>query len=229
MQRLTATLQHDIRIQARNGFYAAAAFVAVSWTLLLGVLPQADLRAVMPALLLGNLLVGSFYFVGGMTLLERAEGSLAARGVTPLRPGEYLAARAISLGGLALVEHIILTLIFVGLRFQLLPLLLGIGLGGLIFTWAGLAFVARYNSINAYLMPSVALSAFLTLPAVGQLFGWPNRLLLWHPLQPAITLLQGAFQPLSAWEWLYALVAGIGWASLSFRWARAAYLRLVQG
>ena len=83
MSRLPAAVACDVRLQYRNGFYAAAAFVAVVLVVLLRWLPPETLRLLLPALVLANMQVNTFYFVAGLVLLEKAEGSLEALVVTP--------------------------------------------------------------------------------------------------------------------------------------------------
>lgn len=97
LARLRAAAAADVRLQLRNGFYAAAAFVAVCLVLLLGPLSADTVALLLPPLVLLNLQVNTFYFIGGLVLLERAEGSLEALTVTPLRPWEYLSAKVATL------------------------------------------------------------------------------------------------------------------------------------
>jgi hypothetical protein len=48
MNRLIATVLCDVRLQIRNGFYYAAAFVAMFWTLVLSRIPPDRLTLWMP-------------------------------------------------------------------------------------------------------------------------------------------------------------------------------------
>lgn len=226
MRRLAATLYQDIVVQARNGFYAAVAFVLLVWAALLSQLAPTDLRLLLPPLVLGNALMSCFYFVGGLTLLEKAEGSLLARAITPLRPGEYLGARVVSLALLTLIENLAVILVFVGPGFHPLPLAAGILLGGAGLTLIGFLVVTRYSAINEYLLPSVLVTSLLSLPAMAHLAGWSFWPLYLHPLQPAMQLMAGGFRPLAAWEWAYGLLAGAAWAGLFFAWATRAYRRV---
>ncbi|NTW00668.1 MAG: ABC transporter permease [Oscillochloris sp.] len=211
MGRLAHTLRWDITLQMRNGFYLVTALVLLMWAALLFPLPALDTSWLLPPLILGNLIIGSFYFVGAIVLLERAEGSLLARAVTPLRSSEYLAARIISLSLLALVENLGIVLLFRGTNVMPLPMAGGIILGTALFCLAGLITVAPYDSINAYLLPSVAVCGFLALPTITALVGWESPLIAIHPLEPAMLLLQGAFRPLRSGEIGYCLGAGTLW------------------
>jgi hypothetical protein len=53
-----------------------------------------------PAILMINLQITTFFFVAGLILLERDEGTLAALAVSPLSASGYLVMRTFSLTGL---------------------------------------------------------------------------------------------------------------------------------
>jgi fluoroquinolone transport system permease protein len=121
MTRLAATLRSDIRVQLRNGFYFATAFVAACSIVLLRWLPPELAAVLLPVVLLGNIVMNTFYFVGGLLLLERVEGTFAAQSVTPLRPVEYLASKVLTLTALSLVESLLIATAVVGFDAQLMP------------------------------------------------------------------------------------------------------------
>jgi fluoroquinolone transport system permease protein len=112
MKRLLAALGCDARLQFRNGFYYAAALVAGVMAVGLGQLgrwlPGINLGWLAPGFIVSNMLLGTFYFMGGLVLLEKGEGTLEAQVVTPLRSREYLASKVITLAGLALVENLVI-------------------------------------------------------------------------------------------------------------------------
>ncbi|MBX0326657.1 ABC transporter permease [Oscillochloris sp. ZM17-4] len=226
MGRLAHTVRWDITLQARNGFYLVTGLVLLIWAALLIPLPALDTEWLLPPLILSNLVVGGFYFVGAIVLLEKAEGSLLARAVTPLRGGEYLAARVISLSLLALVENLGMAALFRGAGFNPLPMAGGVVLGTALFCLAGLITVAPYGSINAYMLPSAAVAGLLALPTLSALARWESPLRYLHPLEPAMLLMQGAFRPLSAGELAYCLIAGALWTIALGRYALRACRRL---
>ena len=89
MTAFFTALRWDIVVQARNGFYWATAFVVlVVGGLLLNVpeTARADPAAWVPAILAVNLQITTFFFVAGLMLLERDEGTLTALAVSPLSP-----------------------------------------------------------------------------------------------------------------------------------------------
>lgn len=227
MKRLLATLRWDVLLQLHNGFYAATAFVVVVWALLISQAPALDLNWLLPALVLGNLILNTFYFIGGLVLLEKSEDTLTAQVVTPLRTGEYLASKVLTLTLLALVENLIIVALFAGFGFGVLPLVVGIVLASAIYVLAGFVAVARYAAINEYLLPSMLYTTALALPLLAYLGGWEHWLLYLHPLSAPLLLMQAAFQPLAAWQMLYAVLYAGLWIGLIALWSRRTFDRFV--
>jgi hypothetical protein len=70
-------MRWDARLQWHNGFYYAALIIVFIWILLLSQIPEAVLSGMasesiawlLPAFFLGNLLIGTFYFIGAQLLL----------------------------------------------------------------------------------------------------------------------------------------------------------------
>ncbi|MBW7883518.1 MAG: hypothetical protein H3C34_12930 [Caldilineaceae bacterium] len=225
--RLRATVLCDLRLQWRNGFYYAAGVVVVLFVLLLRLLQGYPLSWFLPALIVNNIIVNGFYFVSGLVLLERAEGTLDAQLVSPLRRGEYLAAKIVTLSLLALVENLIITVVVAGLEFQVGLLSAGILLGMAFFVLAGFAIVTRYDAVNSFLLPSLIYTLLLALPllpyfGVGQ-GALLDLLVALHPLQPILVLLGAAVTPISPGVVLFALVAGACWVGIAYLFARRAF------
>ena len=89
-------------VQARNGFYWASGFVVLAVSALLAALPEAVASTpslYVPALAAFNLQITTFFFVAGLVLLEREEGTLTALGASPASPRIYMTARTMTLGG----------------------------------------------------------------------------------------------------------------------------------
>jgi fluoroquinolone transport system permease protein len=231
MRRLLATARLDVQLQVRYGFYAATGFILVVWAVLLSQLPglgTLDLGWLLPAFVAENLLLSTFYFIGGLVLLERGEGTLEARVVTPLRVGEYLASKVITLTLLSAVENVLLAgFLLQGPRFALLPLVTGIALASALYVLVGFVAVARYASINEYLLPSIFYTTLLSLPLFPYLGRWETWLVYVHPLQPALVVMRAAFEPVEGWQMMYGLAYGGLWIGLLATWSRRDFLRFV--
>ncbi|MBA2244570.1 MAG: ABC transporter permease [Gemmatimonadetes bacterium] len=227
MRRLLAAARGDVRLQTRNGFYYATLFVIVTWMLLVGFLPIPDLGWILPALVAGNLVITTFYFIAALVLLEKDENTLEALVVTPLRPGEYLAAKLATLTALAWIENLLIVVLLYGPRFDALLLSLGMVLASLLLTLAGFVAVARYDSINEFLMPSALYSTLLTLPLFPYLAAWEHALLYLHPMQAPLVLMRAAFLPEPLWKVLYGIVYSALWIAVAYRWAERSFHRFV--
>ena len=223
MRRLLASLRWDIVRQIRYQLYTVSVLVVAVWGIALSLLPDkawARPGLIVPALVAYNLLVTAFYFMTAQVLMEKSEGVLSALAATPLRAGEYLLSKALSLSLLALGESLVIALILFGAPRRWGLLLGATLLLGVVYTLLGFIAIAKYDSINEFLMPSVLIVVVLTLPLLPH-FGLTGRLLFYlHPIEPGLVLLRGAYAPLSVWELAYGVLALAAWVALSYRWAR---------
>ena len=221
MTRLAATLRIDLRVQLRNGFYAATALVVAGSILLLRWLPGDTAALLLPVVLLENILVNTFYFVSGLLLLERGEGTLVAQSVTPLRGGEYLASKILTLMALSLVESLLITVAVGGLDSGLIVMSLGIALAAALFCFAGVALVVHYESINEFIMPSVLYTFLLSLPVLGYFGVGARAWYLPHPIQGPLDLMQMQ-APHTLGGLAYAIGYPLPWIVAFYLWSRRA-------
>ncbi|MCA9977422.1 MAG: hypothetical protein KC413_16800 [Anaerolineales bacterium] len=227
MKRLRTAIRWDATLQFRNGFYYAAILVAAIWSLLLRQLPADKLAWLLPGAILGNLLINTFYFIGGLLLLEKDEGTLTAQIVTPLRTRDYLAAKLVTLTLLSLLENSLIALITYGWAFRFLPFALGLTLASVIFALAGFLAVIRYDAINEYLLPSMLYGGGLTLPLIAYFGGWQHWLVYLHPLQAPLLLLQAGWSTIAIWQWIYALLYAALWAAVAYILSQRAFHHFV--
>ena len=229
MTRLLATMQCDVRLQFRNGFHYAVLFVLFCWGIVLTQLPRIDWEWLLPPLLFGNLSMVSFYFIGGLVLLEKGEGTLEAQVVTPLRNGEYLASKVGTLTLLSLFESLVIVVCCVGLGFRVAPMVAGIVLAALLYALAGFIAVSRYAAINEFIFPSAFYVAALSIPLLPYFDLWRSPLVYLHPLYGPLRLMQAAFETLSGWEWLYGLLYPALWIWVAAWGSRRAFERFIVG
>lgn len=225
MSRLLATIRCDLTLQLRNGFYAATIFVTALWALVLLHAGALDIRWLLPPMLVGNLLLGTFFFLGAQVLLERGEGSLTAQVVSPLRAREYLCSKVTTLSALALLETLVLAPIMAGWRFNGALLVAGVLLAAAVYCLAGFIVVARYESVNTYLLPAGAYVSALWLPLLAYLAQWQPWPLYLHPLTGPLLLVQAAFEPAAPGQLLAALGSSLAWVGLLSLGSRRAFAR----
>lgn len=230
--RLLRAIRNDITVQFRNKLYYIGIGVAV---LVGGILSQLvngeSLAVAFPTIML--LVVGgsTLLYVAGMILFEKDEGTLSALIVSPLRTTEYLGSKIITLTGLATLEALVLLgvtmLIISGGGDLIIPnvplLLVGIIALGVLYTLLGIVLIVRYDSITDFLMPVIVIVLVLQIPLLYFLGMVPNALFLLIPTSAPTMLITGAYESLSAAEWLYAtgytsaILIGLGiWAYRAF-------------
>jgi fluoroquinolone transport system permease protein len=233
MSRFLAALKLDVTVQVRAQLYTigivAGLMVAVALSQLAG--PE-QLPAIIPTLML--LVVGgsTLLYVAALILFEKDEGTLNAVIVSPLRTSEYLWSKIITLTTLATLESLIMIggamlvmRVSTGLTLPNIPLLLtGIVAIGIIYTLIGIVLIVRFDKITDFLIPMSGVAVVLQLPFLYFL-GWVKHpLFLLIPTSAPTLLMQAAYVPLAAWEWLYALgytaalLVGLTvWAQRAFR------------
>ncbi len=230
MRRFLNSVRKDAVLQFRGGFYYVGAFVVLFYLGLLRQIPDewlVNLPLLVPAALALNVLITTFYFIAALVLLETSEGTLPALATTPLRASEYLGAKVASLTILAIAENAIILVLFYGFDFD--PWRLAGGLVSLcaFYTLVGFVTISRFESINAYLIPSGFLVAALLLPLLPHFGIIETRLMYAHPMQPFLSLLRSAFLPVPTLELAYAVIGILLWTAAAYVGARRAYGALV--
>ena len=115
-----------------------------------------------------------------------------------------------------MLENVAIVWLVSGTRFRAVPLLLGIVLASAIYCLVGFVAVARYDSINEYLFPSMLYMAAFALPFLHYAGIWESRWMYLHPLQAPLTILGGTVASLTVWEWVYGLLYSGLWIALTF-------------
>jgi fluoroquinolone transport system permease protein len=231
MKRLLSTTRWEATLQQRNGFYIVSIAIVIAWGLLIAqsrsALQALDLRWLLPPFVLSNLIITTFYFVGGLLLLERDQRVLGAIAVSPLRVGEYVGAKLITLSLLALAENLPIVWIIYGTAFNHFWLSLGVVLGAALYVLSGFAVAARYRSINEYLLPSIAYATLVMLPLLPYLGGYDHPLLYAHPLGTVLLVTRAAWEPIGWWEIGFGVGYAILWIGIGFWAAARAWRRFV--
>ncbi|PMP78637.1 MAG: ABC transporter permease [Roseiflexus castenholzii] len=227
MKRLLITLYWDIVRQYRNGFYFVSVFVAALTALVLRQFDAVDWSIWWPPILLENLVINAFYFMAGIVLLEKGEGTLEAQIITPLRDYEYLLAKVISLFVLSALESLALILIVSGPAFNWLWMLLGIAGFVAMYAFYGFFVVSRYDSITEFLLPSALWTLGFSLPLLAYFDLWQHWSLFLHPLQAPLLLIHAAYAPLPAWQLAYAVVYTGVWVGIGYVIGQRAFYRFV--
>lgn len=234
-RRLIATLALDVRVQAQSRLYAIGIFAAVllglgaRWLLHATGDPE---RYVGPALaafyLLG--LGGTTMMFGASTLLmEKSQGTLLALRVSPLTRTDYVTSKLLTLSGFAAVESFVIYLGAGGWGVAPLPLLGGIVMLGVMYTYLGLGLASPHESVTSFLFPwTLLVSIVAQLPFFFVLGVGPEGLWYFIPTQAAVLLMLSATQSLEWWQWVYVVVVGGGGMIGCGWWCKTRFQRYLQ-
>lgn len=225
--RTFVALRRDLRLAWRQGFWLAYALVCLSYVLVLQLFDSGSAGDGLRGLLI-KLVVFSdpsvlgFFFIGGLMLLERSEGTLYGGFASPLRVEEWMLAKLGSLTLLAVVASFAIALPLCGEHVRPLWLLAAIVPTSTCFVLVGIVAGTRFSTVNRYLLGGGTLSMPLLLPMLAPLGIWDTPAFELLPSGAALTLLDvglGQARP-QAWPIVLALVVLGLWNLLFWQWAR---------
>lgn len=225
INRLASTVMLDFKQQVRYGFVVAAAFSVIMMVALLSQLDSKGSQLFLPVFILGNLILGTFYFIAGMVLFEKGEGVLQGLIVTPMRVEEYLGSKVLTLTALAIVENLVIATVIFGTGYNVPLLVVSTILTAIIYVLLGFVIVSRYGSISEYLMPSALVTIFLTLPLFDYLKVFETPLMYLHPMQAPLVLLKAAVVPVETWQLAYGVAYSVVLVLVMFVLSKRAFYR----
>ena len=214
MKRFYNMMKTDVMLQFRTKLYHIGIGVGVIVAAVFAWLAEPEqMFSYVPALLL--LVVGgsTLLYVGAMIIFEKEQGTLNATIVSPVRTSEYLWSKIITLTFLATLEGVtmvggamLIMSFFDDIALPNIPfLLLGIVLISILYTLVGILLIVRYDKITEFLIPMAGVAVVFQLPFVYFL-GWVRLpFLLAIPTSAPTVLMQGAYNVLAGWEWVYAV------------------------
>lgn len=229
MRRLVSAVKQDLRLQFRHGFYYVYGIISVLYIVGLRLSPQAIRELLLPVLIFSDPGMLGFYFIAALVLFEKDARSLQAVSVTPLRPSEYLLAKAISLSTLAVLASTAVAGLGWGLSPRLLLLVPVVGVCGALVVFAGFAVVVRHNTFSLFLLQSIPVLGVLGIPILGILGLVQSPLFYLFPSYPALLAIRGVFQQGSILLLLFNWALMIVWAYAFYRIALKAHAKYIVG
>ncbi len=227
MKRLAAAVRNDVLLQTKYGFYSIYAVITLVYILLLRNLPAYWLDLALPLIIFSDPSFLGFYFIGGLILLEKGENTLEWLISTPLREKEYLYGKMISLTILALAASLAISFFSYGTGFNYPLLVMGVTLTSVFYILVGFVAVARFRTVNEYLLSSIVYMLILNLPLLDFFGLYHSWFFYLFPSQASLLLIRGAFIPVEAWQAAYGLIYLTAWVWLMYRWAHRSFYRFI--
>lgn len=214
MKRLLAAIKNDATIQFRNKLYSIGILIGLILSVALWWLANpGNLKLAIPTAML--LVVGgtTLFYVGGMIIFEKQEGTLSFVSVSPLSTLEYLGSKIISLTVLSTLESVVMiagVTLFMSFTLEItmpniLALLAGIVGISVMYILIGIILIVRCDKITDFLIPMAGIAILLEVPAIYFLDIVANPLFLLIPSTAPTLFIKGAYISLGWWEWVYAI------------------------
>ncbi|MHC9291797.1 fluoroquinolone transporter permease [Mycobacterium sp. LTG2003] len=226
MTRLLSAIRLEVMVQYRQKFLHAGFFSGLIWLAVLLPMPHTLRPVAEPYVLIGDIAIIGFFFIGGSVFFEKQERTLGAVISTPLRFWEYLAAKLTVLLAISLIVAIVVVSISSGTAYRPVPMLLGVVLGTLLMLMVGFISSLPFTSVTDWFLFSVIPLAVMLIPPILHHSGlWPNPALYVVPTQGPMLLLGAAFgqAALSAWQVVYAVVYPVLCLAVLWRAAHALF------
>ncbi len=230
MTRLLNALRLELTLQYRQKFLHAAVFSGLVWLAVLLPMPHRLRPVVEPYVLLGDIAIIGFFFIGGVVFFERQERTLSAVISTPLRFWEYLVAKLTVLLAVTLVVAVTVVSIADGFSYRVAPLVAGVLLGASLMLLVGFITSLPFRSVSDWFMTAVIpLTVFSGLPVLYYSGVWPHPIGYLIPTLGPLLLLGSAFDQvtLAPWQVVYSLVYSAACIAGLYRLAKALFVRHV--
>jgi fluoroquinolone transport system permease protein len=188
--RFLRLLKGDLFFLARYGlFFVYAVFIAV-YLIMLHYIPGDTGAFVMKLLVFSDPAAMGLFFMGAVVLLEKSQRVNCSLAVSPVTVNEYVASKAVAflLTGLAVA----LIIAFGSGNELTFPGIIGIAGGSLLFSMGGLFVASKTRSLNQFIIFSLPVEVFISLPGFLYAFGKiKSPLWLINPGVAAMNLLNG--------------------------------------
>lgn len=228
MAALSRVLGWEIALQARSFIYPATVVSTLMICGFIVVLPvdQLSVSWAVFFIFMDPAMIG-FSFVGAIILMEKAEGTIAAVGVSPMQPDLYIAVKIISLTLVTFASGVVVAYVAAD-DFALLRMLSVLTLSSVVAVLIGFVVAARAPSMNKLTITLLWTSMIAYLPLLTHFEVLPELVtpvIALIPSYAVLILLESTLQalPLSATSTLAAYAYLLVWVVLGWLWAKREY------
>lgn len=229
MSRWTSALRLETTTQVRQRFLHAAVLSGLLWLTLLLPMPAQVRPIVEPYVLVGDITIIGFFFIGGSVFFEKQERTLGAVICSPLRFWEYLSVKITVLMAVSVFVALVVVGLTHGVGAEMVAVVAGVVLGTLVMLLAGFVSSLPFSSVSDWFLSTTVPLAILALPMLYLSGVWPNPVLYLIPTQGPLLLFGAAFDQLTLapWQIGYALGYPLVCAAGLYWLARTLFVRYV--
>lgn len=188
--RLINLIYGDCRFQFKYGFYFVYVIFTIMYISLMFFLPLEWREKAAAVLIFSDPSAMGLFFMGAIVLLEKSESVLNTIAVSPVRAGEYIISKVVSLGIISVIAGASISL--AADTDNMLIVIMGVFVGSALFTLIGLIVAANINSLNQFVTSAVPVEIIIFVPPILYLFGYDNKLMLLHPGCMIMSMISGS-------------------------------------
>jgi fluoroquinolone transport system permease protein len=222
LQRMYTLLKGDMLFQRRYGFYWLYLFFVIFYASLLSIFPQTIQSKAAGLLVFTDPAAMGLFFMGAIVLFEKSQRVIESLSVSPVKTGEYILSKAVSILIISLVSALAIALsvyadtaAFFSDFVHIALFCTAIILSSLMFTFAALGCASLSKSLNQFMIFTIPFEVLLMVPPVLYIFGFGPPWLEYNPGTLALRLIlnDNLFNPvisilmLSIWVFLSFLFA----------------------
>lgn len=216
----------EFRLQKRYYFFVTAMIITVVWILLLITLNDEVKSRWLPVLIFADLSNIGLLFIAGCLYLERRQGTLYAIAITPVRRGQWLVLKLLSLSALT-SACAVLIVGFSGVSVDWLQLLPAILVTAALFTLCGFLVALPFDDILNYFVLMALSLTVLGLPLFDYFDVYAHWLFWALPSQPVLNLLVAGFQPLTLEAYALNLALASVWIAALYSFSQHQFRRFI--
>jgi fluoroquinolone transport system permease protein len=224
MNRLYTAFKWDLIRQIRYQILTAALVVTALYILVFLNLPWERKDKLLVFLIFNDPAPLGMLFIGSLVLFEKTDRTLEALVVTPLRPWQYLWAKALSLTAIALACSLAMVIAGHGPWFNYGLFSLALVLTSLLFVFLGFVLVAPCRSFNEYVIKMGFSLIPMALPFLN--YFEVTDTYWWYiiPSQGTLLLMEASLAGgVAGWEVAYSIIYLALACAVSFRLALRAF------
>ncbi|MEA5026086.1 MAG: hypothetical protein VB012_00325 [Erysipelotrichaceae bacterium] len=180
MNRLIRLISHELSLQYHYGFILLYLFLSLIYIALIRAVSSDWQPKLTVLLIFSDPAAMGLYFMGSMVLFEKNEGVINQLAVAPITVQEYIVAKVLSVSLIGSAAAVLIGLLSGGLLLNIYQLI-GLLMTCLFFSLFGLLIAVNAPSLNRFLLNSVPVELFISLPAMAVLFGYDAAWLSFHP------------------------------------------------
>lgn len=179
--RIIKSIINDIKFQFKYGFYLVYLIITMVYLGIVFALPPSLRQTASAVITFSDPAALGLFFMGAIVLFEKSERVLNSLFISPLTIDEYIFSKVFSLGLISTLVGVLMAGLTNYKSNNMFSLIIGLMLGSMLFSLAGLVIATRVNSLNGFMVGIIPIGTFISMPPFLIFFGFHHTFLNLHP------------------------------------------------